>query len=117
MCSSDLAAALSRTGAPVILLVWRGAHAWVMNGYRADADPRLFADAIITGTYIMDPWYPRISTIWGPSDGPGVFQDAAEMERNFLPWARPEGTYPERDGRFLVVQPALVTLPGGGAGR
>ncbi len=103
------AAALSRTGSPVILLVWRGAHAWVMNGYRADADPTVFADATVGGVYIMDPWYPRVSMIWGRSDGPGVFQDSAEMVRNFLPWARPEGPYPERDGRYIIVAP---TLPG-----
>jgi hypothetical protein len=106
------AQALSRTGSPVILLAWRGAHAWVMNGYRADADPLAFADAAVSGAYIMDPWYPRISTLWGPSDGPGVFQDAAEMVRNFLPWVRPEGTYPERDGKFVVVQPVLPAASG-----
>ena len=101
------AVALSDTSAPVILIAWRGAHTWVMNGYRADADPRLFPDATVTGTYILDPWYPRVSTIWGPSDGPGVFQDTSEMIRNYLPWARPEGKYPDRDGKFLLLAPTL----------
>jgi hypothetical protein len=99
------AKAIATTGHPAILLAWRGAHDWVMNGFRADADPRHFANAHVTGAYIIDPWYPRVSTIWGPSDGPGVFQDQAEMKRNYLPWRRPEGHYPGRDGRFLVVQP------------
>jgi hypothetical protein len=99
------AKAIATTRHPAILLAWRGAHAWVMNGFRADADPRFFGDASVTGAYIIDPWYPRVSTIWGPSDGPGVFQDAAEMRRNFLRWRRPEGHYPGRDGRFLVVVP------------
>jgi hypothetical protein len=99
--------ALSETRAPVILIAWRGVHTWVMTGYRADADPRIFKDATITGTYIYDPWYPRVSTIWGPSDPPGTFQDKAEMERNFLPWARPEGPYADRDGKFLIVVPTI----------
>jgi hypothetical protein len=99
------AIALSNTGKPVVFLTWRGAHTWVMTGYRADADPTIFSDAKVSGTYILDPWYPRVSTIWGRSDGPGVFQDAAEMERNFLGWKRPEGHYPDRDGRFLVIVP------------
>jgi hypothetical protein len=101
------AVAIEETEAPVVLLAWRGAHTWVMTGFRADADPRIFADAEVTGTYILDPWYPDISSIWGPSDPPGTFQDEAEMVRNFLAWKRPEGKYPDRDGRFIVLIPTL----------
>lgn len=109
----DAAAAISETGSPAVLLAWRGAHAWVMSGYRADADPRLFPDATVSGAYVLDAWYPRVSSIWGPSDPPGTFQDDAEMVRNFLPWKRPEGKYPDRDGRFIVLVPtlALVSSP------
>jgi hypothetical protein len=99
------ARAISETGHAAILLAWRGAHAWVMTGYRATADPSVFRNARVTGAYILDPWYPRVSSIWGASDRPGVFQDRAEMRRNFLPWRRPEGRYPNRDGRFLVIIP------------
>jgi hypothetical protein len=105
------AVAIEATGAPVVLLAWRGAHTWVMTGFRADADPAIFPDAVVSGAYILDPWYPDISSIWGPSDPPGTFQDEAEMVRNFLPWKRPEGKYPDRDGRFIVMIP---TLPLGG---
>src|SRR3990170_979825 len=107
----DAAVAISETGSPAVLLAWRGAHAWVMSGYRADADPRLFPDATASGAYVLDAWYPRVSSIWGPSDPPGTFQDAAEMVRNFLPWKRPEGRYPERDGRFIVLVPTLQFAP------
>lgn len=103
----DSAMALSETGAPVILIAWRGAHTWVMTGYRATADPTIFRNSKITGTYIYDPWYPRVSTIWGPSDKPGTFQDSAEMQRNFLRWNRPEGAYADRDGKFLAVVPTI----------
>jgi hypothetical protein len=103
----DAAAALKRTKAPVLLIAWRGAHAWVMTGFRADADPTVFRDARVEGTYIFDPWYPRISTIWGPSDPPGTYQDQSEMQRNYLPWDRPEGEYAERDGKFLAVVPTI----------
>ena len=105
------ARAIAETGAPVILLTWRGAHTWVMTGYRADADPRLFADAKVSGAYILDPWYPRISSIWGASDPPGTFQDEAEMIRNYLKWKRPEGIYPDRDGRFIALIPTVVEAP------
>jgi hypothetical protein len=108
---ADAARAIESTNAPVILVAWRGAHAWVMTGFRADADPQVFDDARITGTYILDPWYPRISSIWGPSDPPGTFQDLSEMRRNYLPWQRPEGLYPARDGLFLAVVPTQPLTP------
>jgi hypothetical protein len=59
----------------------------------------------VSGAYILDPWYPWVSSIWGPSDPPGTFQDSSEMVRNFLPWKRPEGRYPDRDGKFIIVVP------------
>lgn len=102
------AIAVQATKQPVIWLAWRGAHAWVVDGFRATADPVQFRDAKISGVYVLDPWYPRVSNIWGPSDPPGTFQNAAEMTRNFLPWKRPEGAYPGRDGHFLVVVPAAA---------
>lgn len=109
----DAARTLQATGAPVILLAWRGAHTWVMTGFRADADPSVFRDAHIEGAYILDPWYPRVSSIWGPSDPAGTFQDAAEMNRNFLKWKRPEGAYPDRDGRYITVAPTIPLTTAG----
>jgi hypothetical protein len=55
-----------------------------------------------------------VSSIWGASDPPGTFQNLAEMKRNFLPWKRPEGKYPDRDGKFIVLVP---TLPAPNASR
>ena len=103
----DAAIAITKTNSPAILLAWRGAHTWVMTGYRAEADPLIFPDAVMTGAYVLDPWYPWVSTIWGPSDPPGTFQDWPEMERNFLPWKRPEGLYPDRDGKYIVLVPTI----------
>ena len=107
----DGARAIQATGAPVILLTWRGAHTWIMTGFRADADPSVFANAAIEGVYILDPWYPDVSSIWGPSDKPGNLEDMGEMRRNYLPWERPEGDYPSRDGLFLAVVPTQPVAP------
>ena len=114
------ATALSATGKPVVFFPWWGAHTWVMTGYRADADPLLFPDANVSGLYILDPWYPRWSSIWGQSDVPGNFEDLAEMERNwpvyagppgYEPvgpgWTRPEGFYSDRDGKFVILVPTI----------
>ena len=114
----DSAIAISEMNKPVVMFPWWGAHTWVMTGYRADADPLLFPDATISGAYVLDPWYPRDSSIWGPSDRPGNFEDLAELERNWPAfegppgyeqigpgWTRPEGAYPDRDGKFVVLIP------------
>lgn len=107
----DAARAIGTHRAPAVLLTWRGAHTWIMTGFRADADPLIFEDARVTGTYILDPWFPRVSSIWGPSDEPGTFQDLDEMRRNYLPWKRPEGLYPTRDGLFIAVVPTQALSP------
>ncbi len=103
----DAAVAIEQTHAPVILLAWRGAHTWIMTGFRADADPVVFSDAKVRGAYILDPWYPLISSIWGPSDPPGTFENLQNMRENYLPWKRPEGHYPDRDGLFIAVVPTV----------
>lgn len=107
----DSARQLTTTGAPVVLLTWRGAHTWVMTGYRADADPLAFADANVSGAYILDPWYPWNSSIWGQSDPPGNFEDLDELARNYPFWERPEGQYPDRDGKWIAVVPTLPVAP------
>jgi hypothetical protein len=101
------AKAIVTTRSPAILLAWKGAHTWVMSGFRANADPAVFDDAKVGGTYILDPWFPWNSSIWGQSDPPGTFQNAQSMIDNFLRWQRPEGTYPRRDGNFIVVEPTI----------
>lgn len=103
----DAAAALQATQAPVVMMSWRGAHTWIITGYRADADPTIFADAEVSGLYIYDPWYGWISTVWEDPSPPGAFHDLANLQRNFLPWDRPEGSYPDRDGKFILVVPTL----------
>jgi hypothetical protein len=101
----DGALAISQTHKPVLLMAWHGAHTWVMTGYQATADPNLYADASLTRIQILDPWYPWISTIWGASHSPGFYDSLQEMAQNYLPWHRPEGLYPTRDGKFIAVVP------------
>jgi hypothetical protein len=108
----DAARAIEATGSPVLLMAWRGAHTWVMTGFRADADPAIFSNVRVAGTYILDPWYPSVSSIWGPSDPPGTFQNDSEMVRNYLRWKRPEGAYPSRDDLFIAVVPTVKVSPG-----
>jgi hypothetical protein len=103
---TDAALALARTARPVGLLTWWGAHSWVMTGFKADADPLLFPDSFtLSGAYIVDPFYPRVSSIWGQTLGPDTFRNMDDMAHNYIGWKRPEGHYPGRDGKWLLVIP------------
>jgi len=93
------------TSRPVGLLVWRGAHAWVVSGFTATADPRASATFVVTGLYVEDVWYPRISTIWGSSNPPDTLVAATDLWIYYLPWKRPRGSYPEKNGLYVLVVP------------
>ena len=93
------------TSRPVGLLVWRGAHAWVVSGFTATADPRASATFVVTGLYVEDVWYPRISTIWGSSNPPDTLVAATDLSIDYLPWKRPRGSYPEKNGLYVLVVP------------
>jgi hypothetical protein len=97
--------AIRATGRPAGLLVWRGAHSWVLHGYESTADPAGPGEMTVTHLYVSDPWYPRISSIWGASRGPNARITPKQLEEDFLPWRRPTGRYPAMDGQYVVILP------------
>ena len=103
------ARALRLTGRPVGLLIWRGAHAWVMSGFRATADPAYTDDFRVTHIHVLDPWYPRVSSIWGPARRPDALIPVRRLAEDYLAWRRPTVRYPEKDGRFVFVVPVAET--------
>jgi hypothetical protein len=99
------AKALRMSGKPVGMLTWRGAHSWVMSGFRASADPALTDRYQVTSIAIQDVWYPRVSSIWGRSDPPGTWMPVADLGRDFLRYNRWTVDYPGLDGRYVLVMP------------
>jgi hypothetical protein len=97
--------AIRATGRPVGLLVWRGAHSWVLHGFEATADPAGPNAWSLTRIYVSDPWFPRISRIWGRSRGPNARITPKQLTEDYLPWKRPTGRYPGMDGKFVLVIP------------
>ena len=93
------------TNRPAGLMVWRGAHSWVMSGFTATADPALTDAFVVTAVRIEDVWYPRLSSIWGYSRPPDSLVPVSALPRDYLPWKRPSGTYPDKDGKFVLVIP------------
>jgi hypothetical protein len=98
------AQAIRATGRPAGLLVWRGAHAWVMSGFEATADPGLDSRAAVTAVIVQDPWYPRISRTWGRSPEPGSRLTLSQLGEDFVAWERGNRTSPN-SGRFVLVLP------------
>jgi hypothetical protein len=97
--------AIRATGRPVGLLVWRGAHSWVLHGFETTADPAGPAAWSVTHILVSDPWYPRISRIWGRSRGPNARITPKQLAEDYLRWKRPTGRYPGMDGKFVLVIP------------
>ncbi len=94
------------TNRPAGLMAWRGVHSWVMSGFHATADPALTDDFTVTGVYIEDVWYPRISSIWGASNPPDTLVAIADLPQDFLPWhLLYDGPHPDKDGKFVIVVP------------
>jgi len=100
---------LRLTGRPVGLLVWRGAHSWSMSGFRSDIDPMSSDHFTVQGIYAEDVWYPRISSIWGPSFPPDTFDPYDQLPIDYLHYKRPREVHPDKDGQWVLIVP---TLPG-----
>jgi hypothetical protein len=78
------AAALRDTGRSVGLVMWRGRHAWVMNGFESMGDPALRPDFQVTGINVVDPLYPYGSGTWGPSPQPNQLLSPDELATQFV---------------------------------
>jgi hypothetical protein len=93
------------TRKPVGLLVWRGAHAWVMSGFKATADPAYTDDFEVTAVWVEDPWAGRVSRRWGPGLEAHTLVSSTALKADFVKWQsryRPEyGS----DGAFVIVAP------------
>lgn len=99
------ASALRATGRPVGILAWQGVHSWVLTGFRATRDPALTDRFAVTTAYIIDPWYPWVSTRWPRSEPPNAPRDAADLKANLFGYKLGSGPYPGRDGKYLIIAP------------
>jgi hypothetical protein len=104
------AKAIRLTGRPAGLVVWRGAHAWVMSGFTATADPAYTSKYKVTSVFVSDPWYPSVSAIWGRSRPPNATVPVRALAADYLKYNRPGRSHPMRDGKFMLILP---TLPSG----
>lgn len=99
------ARAIRNTGRPVGLLVWEGAHAWVLSGFEATSDPLVDPAARITAVHVLDPLYPRPGGVWGATPAPDSRLTRAQLARVFVPY-RPHGRNAVLRGQYVLVLPS-----------
>ena len=75
---------MRETNKPVGLLVWKGLHAWVMNGFTATADPATTTNFTITAVYVTGPLYPRAMNSSGYDLPPDTSLTPAQLSKYFL---------------------------------
>ena len=73
----------------------------------ADADPAYTDEFTVTGFYVEDVWYPKTSKSWGNRPEPDSLVSLEQLEIEFLPWKRPSKPYPDKDGKYVLILPAL----------
>jgi hypothetical protein len=78
------AEAIRATRTPVGLVMWAGRHAWVMSGFESTADPRTFDDFEVTGIRVLDPLYPYVNAVWGPSAKPNSLISPETLAKQFV---------------------------------
>ena len=94
------------TGRPVGLVVWHGDHAWVMSGFKANADPAWTDDFDVTAVWVEDPWFGRTDRTWGSGLEPHTLLDTTELAGHFVAW--PSRWFAPVYGsanRFVIVAP------------
>ena len=81
-----------------------------MTGFTATADPLTTSEFRVTGVYVQDPWYPRVSSIWGPGQEPNSWISTKALKSDFLP-RRGGRWHAELAGKFVIVLPFNRSRP------
>jgi len=102
----QVAKAIRLTNRPAGLIVWYGWHSWVVSGFKATADPALTDKFTVTGLYIEDVWYDRLSTIWGYSNPPDTFVKVSDLPIDYKRYNQGSPSGPRYlNYLFVVPQP------------
>jgi hypothetical protein len=77
---------LRLTSRPVALLVARGGHGWVLNGFTATADPAVTTSFTITSVNVTGPLWGRQSRTWGYDMTPNKRLTPLQLRQFWTPW-------------------------------
>ncbi len=92
------------TNRPAGLLVWYGWHSWVVSGFIATADPKYTDNYTVIALYVEDVWYPRISSIWGPSNPPDYADPIKDLPIDYKKWDQAV-YYAGKQAQYVAIVP------------
>ena len=104
--ASALKAAATRmrqTNKPVGMLVWKGRHAWVMNGFSATADPATTSNFTVTAVDVTGPLYPRAMNSSGYDLAPDTSLTPAQLSKYFLTYS--DTVVKTWNGGYVLIMP------------
>ncbi len=105
---------IATTGRPAGIVVWHGAHAWVVTGFEATADPSKTDDYRVVTVRIADPLWPYYRVNRYRIYRPGTRLYMGTLARNFTTYhdARRDDRI---EGLFVAIVPLAegATLPSG----
>src|SRR3954471_11031851 len=91
------------TNLPVALTVSHGNHGWILNGFRATADPARTSDFTVTSVRVTGPLY-GLQSKNGYDMPPNTKLTTAQLKRFFTPWKYAPMPM-VWDGRYVSIQP------------
>ncbi len=94
---------MRQTNKPVGMLVWKGRHAWVMDGFSATADPATTSNFTITSVDVTGPLYPRAMNSSGYDLPPDTSLTPAQLATYFLPYTDP--IVKTWNGKYVLIVP------------
>jgi hypothetical protein len=60
---------------------------------------------------VSDPWYPKVSSIWGPSLPPNSRITVRDLRVDYIPWVARSRRTPKYQGLFVLVVPVPKPPP------
>jgi hypothetical protein len=97
----DAVTRMRLTGLPVSLAVMRGAHAWVLNGFTATADPAVTSHFTVTSVRVTGPLYGKSGNTYDRP--PDTRLSTAAFRNYFTPfhYGRVRMVW---EGRYVTIQ-------------
>ncbi len=100
-----VAVRIRMTGSPAALVVMSGQHAWVINGFKSNVDPRATNNYTLTGVYVMGPLWPKQTLRYRYYDpSPDTFYNVATMGILIGHYHDPKGPT-MWDGQYVAIVP------------
>jgi hypothetical protein len=95
---------MALTHRPAGLVVWRGAHAWVLTGVDTTADPATTTDFQVTAGRIADPLYPYYHVWHRTIYRPGTRLALSVLASNYSAYHDPRRD-PRIEGKWVAIVP------------